>query len=257
MPERQVSTGTEFLDLARSLETSCEARTDATLPRLGKRAPKTYEQLGVALSLLDRVASCYWACARGDHAIERLAARASSNSRAALRLMRAGFYDEALGLARSVGEACNLLQLFVFDPSALDDWRVMNGPTRRRTYSAVRVRLRLEEVAGRAIIQNDRYGALSGYAAHPDPDTPPQVHNALGVPSSGGRFQEAGLLMSLNELGLGVGGVLLLAAMLAGVPSQQIAECREAAMKLIGSLGGVEVLRRETMWATLARAEET
>ena len=252
----EVPTGASFLDLVRTMEALCEKRTDEVLPRLGERAPNTYEQLGTVLSFLDRVASCYWTCAGGDHAIERLAGRVSSNIRAALRIMRAGFYDEALGLARSAGEICNLLQLFVFEPLALDDWRAVDGVTRRKVYSAFNVRLRLESVAGRAIIQNDRYGALSGFATHADPDNPPQAHNKFGVPSLGGLFQEAGLLMSLNELGLAAGGVLFLASTLAQLEAARLEECREAAIDLIRSLGGVEVVTREAMWAALARADE-
>ncbi len=186
MDEDNVPLGTDFLELVRAFEESCEARTDEVLPRLGKRAPKTYSQLGTVLSLLDRLGSCYWGCGGGDHAIEWLAARASSNSRGALRLMRAGFYDEALGLARSVGEVCNLLHLFVFERTSLDDWRTTDPATRRKRYSALTVRMRLERVADRAIIQNDRYSVLSGFAAHPDPASPPQAHNILGVASTGG-----------------------------------------------------------------------
>lgn len=257
MDEERVPVGTDFLDLARDLEAHCEARTDEALPHMGSKAPRTFIELGTVLSLLDRVASCYWGCFGGDHVVELLTARASSNSRGALRLVRAGFYDEALGLSRGVGEVCNLLTLFALDRSSLEDWRTTDPVTRRKRYSAFSVRKRLQERHVRAIIQEDRYGMLSGFFAHPDPANPPQAHNIVRLPSTGcGLFQEAGLLVSLNELALAAGGVLAVAGSLARLSPEIAVECHESGKELIRSLGRVEVVTYEAMWRSFTSSEE-
>lgn len=251
MAEGEVPSGTHFLDLVRVREERCEELTERSLLTLGIRASQTYEALGAALSLLDRVASCFWGCAGGDHAIERLAGRAESNSCAALRLLRAGFYDESLGLARGVGEVCNLLQLFVFESGSLDEWRSSGPQDRRNAFSPVKVRHRIETVADRVIVESDRYGQLSGFTAHPDPDRAPQAHNILGIPSTGGLFQEAGLLMALNELGFAVASVVVFTAVLSDSAKDHRQECKAAGVALLNALGGVEVLRSDEMWGEL------
>ena len=71
--------------------------------------------------------------------------RAASNARAALLLIRAGYYDEALGVVRQIGELVNLLWLFMNSNESLLEWRNANENVRRRSFSAVRVRERLED----------------------------------------------------------------------------------------------------------------
>ena len=141
----KIPIGTEFLDLLRQQERSCEASFDSWLPHAGKKAPQTIETLGTVLSYLDRIASCWWGCDGGDHQQERLVGRAASNARAALLLIRAGYYDEALGVVRQIGELVNLLWLFMNSNESLLEWRNANENVRRRSFSAVRVRERLED----------------------------------------------------------------------------------------------------------------
>jgi len=110
--------GERFLDLLVTQEERCMADTTSQIRSLGKTTPKTIENLGTVLSLLDRVGSCYWGCAGGDHVPEYVTARCASTARASLRLLYHGYYDESLSLTRSLAEAANLLFLFFSDPSA-------------------------------------------------------------------------------------------------------------------------------------------
>ena len=89
-----VPEGLSFLNLVWDQEDSCETETDSRIPNMGVKAPKCLEHIGTVLSLLDRMASCWWVCRGGDHLIEYLCGRVASNARAALRLLRFGFYDE-------------------------------------------------------------------------------------------------------------------------------------------------------------------
>ena len=167
---------------------------------LGKKAPSCLEHLGTVLSLLDRIASCWWICRKGDHLIEYLCGRATSNARAAVRLLRFGFYDESLLLSRAIGETANLLQLFHQDANALELWKESSRRDRMREFKPAKVRQRLENLQTSPVINEERYRLLSERAAHVHPETKPQSHNILGIPAPGANLQEAGLLVCLNEL---------------------------------------------------------
>src|SRR5262249_50196930 len=121
-------------------EDACEAQTDALLPTFGEKAPQVLPAMGKLLAFLDATSSCSWGCPGGDHAMERLVFRACNRPRGAVRLIRLGFYDEALMLARANGEAANLLWLFIKDKTAIPAWKA----GARRTTSPVEVRLALE-----------------------------------------------------------------------------------------------------------------
>ena len=197
-----VPEGIAFLELVWEQEDTCEVKTNEKVLNLGEKAPACLEHMGTVLSLLDRMASCWWACQEGDHKIERLCGRVASNARAALRLLRFGFYDESLVLSRAMGETANLLYLFTQDDSALEDWKASSQAELQSKFSPVKVRLRLEELQTSPPINQDRYKLLSQRAAHPNPGTSPQSHNFLGVPTAGAIMQEEGIVVCLNEIAL-------------------------------------------------------
>src|SRR5262249_264798 len=172
-PER-----TAFLRLVWEQEDGCKLNTDQRLPTMGKKAPACLEQVGTVLSLVDRMASCWWACREGDHLIEYLCGSVASTGRAALRLMRLGFYDESLALCGGLGEIAIVLPLFPQDRRAFEEWEAAFGGDRLRQFSPVKVRLRLERLHS----------------------APPQSHNILGVPTAGASLQDEGLLVCLNAL---------------------------------------------------------
>ena len=233
VPERM-----DFLELVWGQEDDCEAATDKLIPGLGSRAPACLENLGTVLSLLDRMALCWWACQGGDHLVEYQCGRVASNARAAIRMLRFGFYDEALMLCRSIGETSNLLNLFALDQNAFADWKSSSRRDRMNNFGPMRVRKRLENLSG-PLINEERYRLLSERATHSNPHTRPQSHNVLQVPRAGASIQGEGLVLCLNELALSilptvVFGTTLLS--LEGDTRDQIFSAAESLAKSIGSI---------------------
>jgi hypothetical protein len=194
--------GISFLKSIWEHETACELATDERLQNLGVKAPACLAEIGTILSLLDRMASCWWGCKKGDHLVEYLCGRVASTGRAALRLMRIGFYDESLILIRSIDEIANLFMLFEQDSSAFAEWKSASREVRKKKFGPVHVRLRLEKLPITSPINEERYGLLSERATHIHPGTKPQSHNIFGIPVAGAVLQDEGLLVCLNELAL-------------------------------------------------------
>lgn len=238
--ELKIPVGADFLDLLRQQERSCEASFDSWLPHAGEKAPQTTESLGTALSYLDRIASCWWGCDGGDHQRERLVGRAASNARAALILQRAGHYDEALGVVRQIGELANLLWLFMNSSESFLEWKNADERNRRGAFSAVRVRERLENVDALIPMGESLYRKLSGISIHANPDTTPQSHNVLAIPTMGAYFQEAGALAVLNHLSYLVAFPLLFGSTLLRQPADRRVAL-EAARRLIESTGAIDI----------------
>lgn len=213
--QNAVPEGLSFLQLIWKQEDDCEAATDELIPNLGEKAPACLDRIGTVVSFVDRMASCWWRCRGGDHLIERLCGRVSSTTRAALRLLRLGFYDEALLACRAIGEVANILQLFHADMEAFEQWKKSSKNERVGKFRPVKVRLRLEGLKINPAIDRERYSLLCERVAHVDPETKPQSYNALHIPMTGGRLQEDGLVVCINEIALPLSfatffGILLL-----------------------------------------------
>ncbi len=241
--ERQVPEGREFLDLIWHREDECQSRTDSLLPNLGEKAPATLIHVGTVLSLLDRMASCWWGCRGGDHRIEYLCGRAVSNGRAALRLLRFSFYDESLALTRSIGEVANLMHLFTVQESALKQWLNATPKVARTEFRPGAVRARLGNLGRSPVVSQERYGLLSERTTHPSPQTVPQSHNILGVPHAGGFVQEEGVLVSLNELALPLRLVASFGAILLGVDDDTRKRIDNAVDTLAQHTGDVDLTK--------------
>lgn len=112
MKGKQIPLGQDFLKHVRNMENQCEVTFDEWVYTAeGKQLQ--IEALGTAVSYIDQISSCMWGCREGDHVIEYIIGRAGSNGMAAFRLLRTGYYDEALGIIRQIGETANLLFLFM------------------------------------------------------------------------------------------------------------------------------------------------
>ncbi len=229
----------EFLKLVWKQEDACELETDKRVPNMGTKAPACLENLGTVLSFLDRMASCWWICRGGDHIVEYLCGRVASTGRAALRLMRFGFYDEALTLCRSIGEIANLFYLFHKSRPAFDAWKASSRAERLREFSPVKVRLWLEELKVSAPIGQERYALLSERATHVHPGTKPQSHNILGLPSVGANLQDEGMLVCLNELAVALSFVTTFGALLLdlekSIKDRVLSSCRTLAEQIGGA----------------------
>jgi hypothetical protein len=156
------------------------------------------EKLGTLLSLADRLGSCWWGCSGNGHIVEYIVASSAGNAMAAFRLMEAGYYDEAIALARQIAERANLLQLFVFDDQSFQDWSEADDDARRKQFRAVAIRLRLEELGLSPIMSEDHYRYLSGFGIHPG--RAPQYFGEKFPPTVGGVFRPRGLLIVVDEL---------------------------------------------------------
>ena len=233
----RVPLGSDFLTFIRDHERRCEMHFDEWLPSAGIRAPKTTDALGTALSYLDRIASCWWGCRNGLHIEERLLGKSVSNSSASLQLLRSGYYDEALGLIRQIGETTNLLCLFMQSSELQEKWKDASAEVIRQEFSPVKVRLKLEELPLPLPMDYDTYKLLSGQSVHANPSTTPQSHNPFNLPTLGSYFQEAGALLSLNHLAGLVGWLLWIAVTLIKPPTDQRAII-DASVTLLRSIGG-------------------
>lgn len=210
MPE-----GVAFLELVEGAEEKREERVRSLLDK-GSSSSSYNElrgKLGTLLSLVDRLGSCWWGCSGGDHTVEYAVAASSGNAFAALRLVRAGYYDEALGLARQIAERANLLQLFLFNNQSLREWSDADPETRQKKFSAYNIRIELEKLNIPPVMERDYYHYLSGFGVHPG--RVPQSFGEKLPPSVGGLFRPRGLMIVLNELAyvismVGGTGVVLL-----------------------------------------------
>jgi hypothetical protein len=237
--------GLEFLKLAESVAAACGNHTDQRLPEMGKSCPECLHNLGTMLSILYRVGSCHGRCRGGDHLIEYILGRTCSTALSALSLLRQGYYDEALSLARSIGETANLLTSFVKLPGRLEEWKRADARTRLREFSPVKVRLTLEGAKVPLPVDEERYRQLSSTATHVSPSIQPQLHNIAGIPTLGAMFQDIGAMVSLNETAWATGWAGVAGARLMELPAEEYSRIKGAAVDLLASVGGVTILKSE------------
>ena len=247
----KVPEGSDFLQFVWTSEDKIEGETDSLIPALGVKASACWNEVGTVLSLLDRMASCWWGCGGGDHTIEYLCGRVASNGRAVLRLLRFGFYDEALSLCRSMGEIANLLQLFSMDGAVLRDWKNSSRRERMNRFGPARVRQLLESANTPVVIDQERYRMLSERSVHVHPSTKPQSHNFWGIPSATTHIQKAGLLVCLNELALPLSVSSAFGAILVNLDENVKTEIVNAARNLAQQIGGVTIIEIEDYYESV------
>lgn len=251
----KIPVGLDFLKLVRKLDQECEESFDDWIPEAGQKAPQTLEALGTALSYLDRIASCWWGCDGGDHQRERLLGRAVSNSRAALILLKSGYYDEALGVVRQMGELTNLLWLFMLSEEAFLEWKTATEDERRKFFKPVDVRMRIETLEAPQPMDQHLYRKLSGLSTHVEPATNPQGHNVFEIPTLGGFFQDTGALVALNHLSQLVMVALLYGATLLA-DREDKSVVLEAARTLGESIGGANLDSIGEHWSQIRLTPE-
>jgi hypothetical protein len=245
--------GSEFLNLSSEQQQRCAEVTSGALPKFGRNAPKCHEQLGRALNVLDGAASCRWGCSKGDHLVEYLLGKGASNAHAAFLLLYRGFYDESLGLARSIGELANLLLLFGREPADFAKWRESTRAERVASYSPVRIRQRLEGLSFPLGIERDRYSALCEIGVHATPATKPNFLSPDNNPRLGGHFQLPGAIVAMNELAYAVG--LAMAGGSKLVSNKAVGtKLSSRAVKLIASIGAMTILNLDEAMAKMRTA---
>lgn len=231
--------GADYFDLVFRLEAECEANTLAYLPNAGKKAPRTWAWLGTNLAVVDALSSCWWGCHGGDHVVEHLLGRAVGSLRATVRLARAGLYDESFNALRTAGEIVNLLTLFHADSALLQQWRAAS-PRDRFSLARPTIVMKRLAAAGRAesSLNSDKYDLFSRIA-HGNTSDAPQAHNPVGLPFTSGTFQEAGLLVALNEAALTVALAILAGIQLIGLDAGLSRKLLDDARALVETTGAI------------------
>ena len=236
------------MQFIRDLQAKCSDLSWRRVPDLGEKAPILIQSLDVLLSYLERAAACFGGCHGGDHRAEYLTGRAVTSCQAALLLMSSGYYDEALSMIRSLGEIANLMAMFVSDMSRFERWKMLDEKARRRDFSAVKVRLWLEQNGGPLVVDEKRYGILSTYSIHANPDTLPQDHGPHGKAMIGPFYQEAGFLLCLNELARPMAFIGVFSTKLIGVPDEIRDVAHRVGRVLLEHIGGITADAQGKPW---------
>ena len=246
--KRSVPTGRDFLRLIWRLDEKVQRTTDKRIAKLGRKAPGCFAGLGTAQTQLHLLASCFYGCRGGDHVIEYLSGRVCGLARSSIRLLRFGFYDEALTLTRSVGEIANLVQLFELEGGAFTEWKSSTRVVRLRKYGPAAVRKRLEELGASPGLTQDWYGLICERATHPTPLTKPNAFNPIGVPLASPQVQDAGVLVCLNELGQALCHYIVHALALLNVDKDIRLGVLNEVRSLAENLGGVTLNELPNLW---------
>jgi hypothetical protein len=254
--KEEFPTGHAFLEMLQEAADKASKSADKAVLKesAGKSVPESLDKLGDMLSLLYRVACCYWGCNGGDHQIEWLLGRVVNQAQSAHRLMRCGFYDEALMLIRGIGETANLFWLFEKDPAQLASWKAADRKVRLNTFGPRHVRHALKAIGVPPPIDDNRYRVLCEVGTHPVPAFKPGHYSGGGPPVLGLLFQFVGYATCLNELGYAITicvPVINLLDIDIGLKNQ----VKDAAVALSRALGSITVLNYDEMIAK-ARARE-
>lgn len=160
----------------------------------------TYEVIPEFLETLYKVATCGYGCKGGSHVIEYITGRGYNLGIASLKLLRLGFYDEAISLIRSISEIVNLFALFGIDPKSLPEWYNQTEKERMKNFSPAKVRERLSETDLKPPISKEYYSKMCEVGVHVNPMTKPQGKNHIDRALVGGFVVEEQAIAVLNDL---------------------------------------------------------
>jgi hypothetical protein len=241
--------GSKFLEGIAWCETECAAAAIKELHTWSAEGRMFFEALGMALAYLECAGSCHWGCAGGDHHLEYLIAGATSSAFAGLSWAKNGYYDQALSSARTLGETANLLALFDADRAKIAEWKSADEETRKRIFSAVKVRLAIEALNAPLPIMKERYRKLSTFSIHASPHSKSQAHhNPSGIGFTSPVFQNAGFQMGLNEIALPAAFIVLYAGKLLDMKDEIREHYRNIALALGHLLGSINVTEQGKSW---------
>jgi len=236
----------DFLDLVQELADTSSKNTDKFCAEAGERLPQTLDAAGTVLSILYRLASCYYGCSGGDHQVEWLAGKFVNQAVSVHRLVRAAQYDEALMLVRGMGEIANLLWLFQEDRTELVAWKAADKKTRLNHFGPGAVRRRLEKLGELGPpIDTERYAALCEIATHPTPSLAPGHYSGTSRPVLGAVLQEVGVFVCVNELAYAIAMAAIPIAVLVDSRDDIKAQVEGQSVHLLRAIGSFTVLNYE------------
>ena len=235
-----------FLELTQELADASSKGTDKFCAEAGKSLPQTMDATGTVLSVLYRLACCYYGCRGGDHQIEWLVGKFVNQALSTHRLVRAAQYDEALMLIRGMGEIANLLWLFYEDRAELTAWKAADKKARLSNFGPAAVRRRLEVLSSLGPpIDAERYGALCEVGTHPIPGFAPGHYSGSGRPVLGVILQEVGVFVCVNELAYATAMASIPVVVLVDASDEIKAEIKEQGVRLLEGIGSFNVLNYE------------
>ena len=117
-------------------------------------------------------------------------------------------------------------------------------------FSPLKVRLKLEAFGPPIPMDKETYRRLSEVFVHVTPNTKPQAPNPLGMPVVAAYFQEAGVLVTLNELSWAVAWVAACGANIIQPPNKKEAFV-QALDSLEESIGRANIIEIEDYWAAV------
>lgn len=136
---------------------------------------KHVSMINSSLNCIDTALRTYDHRSRDELMVLRLAARCFNSGAAALRLARMGYYNQCLSLVRDLMEVTLLLDLFERDPSANSEWTEASEDNRLKKFSAIKVRLRLEELEKQGgktpLNRQSTYRRFCTYGTHASPES--------------------------------------------------------------------------------------
>ena len=246
----------DFLEFQEAAVDLASQSTDEFTSQSGEKLPASLNGLGAVLSLLYRAACCAWGCKGGDHQLEWLTGRVVNQGASAYRVIRAGYYDEALMLIRGIGELANLLWLFKAQPSEVEAWKISDRKQRMNNFGPGPVRKRLTKLEGIGPpISDERYRRLCEIGTHPVPGFAPGHFTGTGRPILGATLQPVGVFVCVTELSFAVAMCGVALAKLLLLEKTLADEIAQKSLALIRSLGAFTVLNYEELLAEAYRKE--
>ena len=189
---KRLPAGRNFLATAQHLADLSSKATDKFGAQAGELYPKTLTGTGNVISLLYRLACCYYGCRGGDHQVEWLTGKFVNQAIGAHLLIRVAQYDEALMIIRGMGEIANMLWLFQEDKNELITWKAAGRTMRLSKFRPGEVRKRLKKLLKIGpLIDDKRYDAFCEIGTHPVPGLAPGHFTGTGRPILGALYQSS------------------------------------------------------------------
>jgi hypothetical protein len=204
----------------------------------------TYQSIGDMLGMFYRLSVCAYGCRGGDHQIEYMIGKAYNTGVAALKLLRLGFYDESLGLIRSLSEIANLLCLFKISPDAYDIWRAAGERERIRDFGPGKIRSKIVELNAEPPISQAYYAKLCEIGVHVTPKTRPSGYNEHELALVGGFVIPFAPIAVINDLSFNLFYCILMGASCV-LPIDRFMDLTDELKEHLGKMGELSIINLE------------
>ena len=238
---KSLPTGKEYIDFIFSKDSLKEDKTLTLFKNdIENKSFQTYETVGDLMGILYKLSTCGYGCRGGSHTIEYISGRAYNLSISALKLLRIGFYDEALSLIRSISEIINLFCLFRIDTSSYEDWLKCSTKDRIYKYTPSKVRKKLTDLNVTAPVSFEYYSKLCETGVHVTPETKPSGYNEHSLALVGGFVIEHAPSAILNDLANNIFFLILMASSCI-LPKDKFMELTEVLKTYENKIGGLNI----------------